>query len=517
MENNKILPSSYTVCIYVRLSEEDDDLGRNEKKDESGSITAQRQLIRDYLKSRPEFSSCRIIERCDDGFSGTQFDTRPACTEMIAMAKRGEINCIIVKDFSRFGRNYVELGNYMEQVFPFLGIRFISVNDGYDSDELEEGETPGLSVAFQNLIYDYYSKELSRKAKLSCRQRAEHGLYSSSVPLYGYKKADGEKHRIVRSEPEASIVREIYDMKLGGMKMADIARNLNDRQIPCPIEQQMKDYNVSGVFGFENGYVWTESSIFHILTNEQYTGTLVALKSGSISPGGKRVVHPKNEWFRKEGTHVAIVSREEFQTVQGMISSRGYKRTGKRNVFQCGCCGRMLTDQKKKGSMRCYRGMLSGGGNYHRVEMENYKAREALLTAIKDKVRAYLDKEERRKEAAKERNLEDKIASVERAISLEKKAWMKMYDKYADGKISREDFLKYKQEYDETVAGLNEKLFEMREMQDALTEADAIDLDEADAVLDAEELTQEILDAFVECVEVFDGGRMEIHWRFDPE
>lgn len=436
---------------------------------------------------------------------------------MIEMAKRGDINCIIVKDFSRFGRNYVELGNYLEQVFPFLGIRFISVNDGYDSDELEEGETPGLGVAFQNLIYDYYSKELSRKAKLSCRQRAEHGLYSSAVPLYGYKKADGEKHRIVRSEPEGSIVREIYDMKLGGMRMADIARNLNNRQIPCPIEQQMKDYNVSGVFGFEDGYVWTESSIFHILTNEQYTGTLVALKSGTVSPGGKRVVHPKDEWFRKEDTHEAIVSKEEFQTVKGMINNRDYKRTGKRNVFQCGCCGRKLTDQKKKGSMRCYRGMLSSGGDYHRVEMENSKAREALLIAIKDKVRAYLDKDERRKEAEKERNLDEKIASVERAISSEKKAWMKMYDKYADGKIDREDFLKYKREYDETIAGLNEKLSGMRNLQDAMSAREGMDPDEADAVLDAEELTQEILDAFVERVEVFDSGRMEIHWRFDPE
>lgn len=514
-KNKKILPASYVVCIYVRLSLEDNDVDEDQGKAESGSITTQRQMIRDYLKSRPEFSACKIIERCDDGFSGTQFDTRPACTEMIEMAKRGDINCIIVKDFSRFGRNYVELGNYLEQLFPFLGIRFISVNDGYDSDELEEGDTPGLSVAFQNLIYDYYSKELSKKAKLACRQRAEHGLYSSYVPLYGYKKPDGEKHRIVISETEGSIVREIFDMKFGGMKLADIARNLNNRQIPCPIEQLMKDYKVSGTFGFEDGYVWTASSIFHILTNEQYTGTLVALKSETVSPGGKRVMRPKDEWFRRENTHEAIVSKEEFLKVQRMINGGPHKNTGKRNVFQCGYCGRKLTDQKKRGSMRCYRGRLSGNMDCCKVEVENKEARAALLMSIQDKARAYLDKEERRKAAEEDVDLCEKIASVESAISSEKKAWMKMYDKYSDGKIGRDDFLRYKQEYDETIEGLNARLSEMKELQDAITIEDTMDLSECDAVLNATELTQDILDAFVECVEVFDSERMEIHWRFE--
>ena len=142
------LPSTYTICAYMRLSKEDSDVfGR---KIESGSISSQRRLIMDYINKQREFAGCNVIERCDDGISGRYFDTRPQFTEMIELAKKGKINCIIVKDCSRFGRDYVELGDYLEQLFPFLGVRFIAVNDHYDSDKTEGG----LDIAFKNLVYD---------------------------------------------------------------------------------------------------------------------------------------------------------------------------------------------------------------------------------------------------------------------------------------------------------------------------------------------------------------------------
>ena len=516
-DKNKVLPASYTVCLYVRLSVEDSDLLDSPVKDESGSITAQRQLIRDYLKARPEFSRCRIIERCDDGFSGTHFDTRPACTEMIEMAKRSEIDCIIVKDFSRFGRNYVELGDYLEQLFPFLGVRFISVNDGYDSADLQEGETAGLSVAFQNLIYDYYSKELSKKEKLSHRQRVEHGKYSASYALYGYRKASDDKHRIEVYDDEADIVREIFDMKLSGLKLSDIARNLNNRQVPCPVVKILENHNKSDWFGIEGGFVWTASSVYHILTNEQYTGTLVALKSGCIEPGGKCVKRPKSEWLRVEGAHDAIISKEDFQKVQGSIRGCEHKKSAKRGVFQCGYCGRKLTDQKKSGSMRCYRGQLSGDERCMKVTMDNRLANEAVLMAIQQKVQAYLDAKERRRNASESRDIEAEISSVERAMQAEKKAWMKMYDEYADGKLGKQDFLAFKQEYDATLRNLEESMAELQRQKKVRDMEESSELEDPDAVLDAAELSQEILDTFDECVEVFEDNRLDIHWRFDPE
>ena len=151
------------TALYERLSHDDERAG------ESVSIENQKRILGDYARKNG-FTNIRHFT--DDGFSGTHFDNRPQFTEMIELAKKGKINCIIVKDFSRFGRDYVELGNYLEQLFPFMGVRFISVNDNYDSAELADGTTGGLDVAFKNLIYDYYSREMSRKQRIAWQKRA---------------------------------------------------------------------------------------------------------------------------------------------------------------------------------------------------------------------------------------------------------------------------------------------------------------------------------------------------------
>ena len=167
-ENKVTYGSEYVIALYIRLSQEDRDVSLRADKAESNSITNQRALLWDFIKSREEFAGCTVIEKCDDGYSGVHFDSRPEFTELIELAKAGKVNCIIVKDFSRFGRNYVELGDYLEQYFPFLGVRFISVNDNYDSKDFE-GTTGGLDVAFKNMIYDFYSREFSKKQRIAWR------------------------------------------------------------------------------------------------------------------------------------------------------------------------------------------------------------------------------------------------------------------------------------------------------------------------------------------------------------
>ena len=217
----------YTVCAYMRLSDEDRDIfGR---KVESSSITSQRRLIMDFINRQPEFKGCNVIEKCDDGLSGRYFDTRPGFTEMIEQTKRGKINCIVVKDCSRFGRDYVELGDYLEQLFPFLGVRFIAINDHYDSKTCEGG----LDIAFKNLVYDIYSRDLSKKVRESRRQMAKQGKYTAGQTLYGYRKTKKDKHKLELDPEAAGIVREIFDMRLAGIGLSEIARNLTDRGIKC--------------------------------------------------------------------------------------------------------------------------------------------------------------------------------------------------------------------------------------------------------------------------------------------
>lgn len=172
-----------TLVLYIRLSKEDDDVGISFEKEESNSITNQRMLLYDYLKSHPEFQDYRIIEKCDDGYSGKKFD-RPQFVELMELVRRREVDCILVKDFSRFGRDYIEIGDYLEQLFPFLGVRFIAVNDRYDSQEGGK-QTAGLEVAFKNFIYDFYSRDTSKKIRNVRNKMAKAGLFASAnAPLW---------------------------------------------------------------------------------------------------------------------------------------------------------------------------------------------------------------------------------------------------------------------------------------------------------------------------------------------
>lgn len=174
----------------------------------------------------------------DDGYSGVKFDNRPAFTELMELVKAGRINCIIVKDFSRFGRDYVELGDYLEQYFPFLGIRFISVNDGYDSKNFE-GATGGLDVAFKNMIYDFYSREFSKKQKIAWKRMAEKGEYNATFTMYGYRRDCSSIHQLAIDEETGETVREIFRLAASGMSPLKIARLLNEKGIPSPSENQI--------------------------------------------------------------------------------------------------------------------------------------------------------------------------------------------------------------------------------------------------------------------------------------
>ena len=512
-----VLPPDYVICMYVRLSSEDEDVSENAFKDESCSITAQRQLIRDYIGSHVEFSRCRVIERCDDGFSGTHFDTRPGFTEMIGLAKKGGVNCIIVKDFSRFGRNYVELGDYLEQLFPFLGVRFISVNDGYDSEDLKDGETGGLDVAFKNIIYDYYSRELSKKVRLAKRQLAQRGQYSATHALFGYRKSDEDKHKLVLEAGEAQVVREIFDMKLAGTRITDIARNLNNRGIACPVVRYMEQGRVASWGKRKDGFTWTPGYILNVLQNEEYTGTLVAQKHRSPEVGACRSVPvPEEEWVKVEGTHEAIVSKKEFAALQKMLGTQQRKERVKRNIYKCGYCGRRMMDRAKTGSMYCMTGRIAPREDCKRAKVRNDEADAAVLQAVKQKLQASLDEEELHRTEIHEgkKNLSDQVAAVVSSMKAGKKAWMKMYDDYSDEKIGREAFLEFKKQHEEEMKELEDKLAKLRSRQEArAANREPPSMEKYREILEAAELTQEIMNAFVEDVEVFGNGRLGIHLK----
>ena len=196
-----------TLALYIRLSKEDDDVGISSEKEESNSITNQRMLLYDYLKSHPEFQDYRIIEKCDDGYSGKKFD-RPQFVELMELVRQREVDCILVKDFSRFGRDYIEIGDYLEQLFPFLGVRFIAVNDQYDS--AKNTDSVQQMAVFKNVFNDFYAADASAKVRTSLNLLKRQGKFLGRQAPYGYRIDPADRYHLLVDEETASVVRRIF-------------------------------------------------------------------------------------------------------------------------------------------------------------------------------------------------------------------------------------------------------------------------------------------------------------------
>ena len=304
------------IGIYLRLSKEDELC-----HEESNSITMQRILLLDYV--REHFPDAEIMEFSDDGYSGTNFD-RPGVQELLEKVKNGEIGCIIVKDFSRFARDYIELGSYLEQIFPFMGVRFISVNDGYDSD-LYNGNPADMDVNFKNLLCDLYSRDLSVKIKSSFQAARESGKFIGAAPPFGYRKDPDDRHRFVIEEDEAAVVRRIFRMYADGMSSVEIAGILNREGVKTPAQVWME----KGIRASKprNGiFLWRSAGIVYMLENRSYVGDLVqgTTESRGIGERSRWVMDP-DRWIIFENHHEGIVDRELFGKVQGRIRSRKRK------------------------------------------------------------------------------------------------------------------------------------------------------------------------------------------------
>lgn len=503
----------YRICMYIRLSKEDDDIFM---KDESNSITSQRSLIYRYINEHEEFDGCTVIEKCDDGLSGTTFDRRPSFTEMIEMAKKGEIECIIVKDFSRFGRDYIELGDYLEQFFPFLNIRFISINDGYDSAALADGETGGLDVAFRNLVYDYYARETSKKQRIAWRRAAEKGEYKAALAMYGYNKSKTEKGKLVIDPATAPIVREIFEMRISGMTLRDIVRNLNDRNIPCPQEAHILSGITRKWKNADRKKYWDISVVSALLHDEKYTGTMVNLKTRVNPITKKQEKTERNEWVKVKGTHEAIIDYETFTKAASTLDNMqvSHERVYK-NIYYCGCCGRMMSIYHGRWGECRIRNSTKGKqcrdsyGSITRLD-------EKVLEAVKLNVKTLLDELELEKKLKPSKSISasDEIAIIQKSIKLEEYAWMKLYDMYREGEISREDFIVRKKEYDDTIKGMEERLALLREEVHLMND-NKPDHNRLIRFLETDKLTDEIKECMIEKVYVYSKDKIKIIWKFD--
>ena len=325
------------VAAYMRLSKADETA-----QTESNSISMQRLLIREYVDAH--FADCQITEYQDDGYTGTHF-LRPGIQRLLEDARGGRLDCIVVKDFSRFGRNYLEVGDYLEQIFPFLGIRFISINDRYDSAVSAKAGSD-LTVNFKNLLCDLYSKDISQKVKSSLLAKKESGQYISANAPFGYEKAADDRHMLVICEEEAAVVRKIFALAVKGVTSTQTARKLNQEHIPTPMEfKSRKGGTVRPPKG--GRFCWSGSTVCSILRNPVYAGDIAYGKTEKDQVGGRSILKARANWQIILDHHAPIVAREIFDEVQKSRGvSRGRKTAGNSNPLAgrvvCGCCERSL-------------------------------------------------------------------------------------------------------------------------------------------------------------------------------
>ena len=309
------------LAFYIRLSSEDRDLKTNALKNESNSVFNQRRLLQDYYDTHESLHGYEVIVFCDDGVTGTHFD-RPKFDELIEMARNQEIHCIMVKDLSRFGRNFLEMGNYLELILPLYGVRFISINDAFDSDDYL-GVTGGLELALRNLINNMYSRDLSTKVRSAFRTRNLRGEYWGGNGFYGYQVHPHNKKSLIVDEQVRDIIVMIFESCVAGMTTSEVAQMLNDMGIPSPLEHKRRNggfYN--GVVKEETG-IWLKGAVRKILTDERYTGKMITNTRETEEVGKPKMRSlPRDQWIIVPGTHEAIISEELFRAAQNALQGR---------------------------------------------------------------------------------------------------------------------------------------------------------------------------------------------------
>ena len=332
---------TYNVGIYCRLSNDD------ERDGESVSIENQKLLLQSYVR---QMGWNEIDVYIDDGYTGTNFN-RPGVQRLIEDAKAKRINLILVKDLSRFGRNYIEIGQYTDHLFPSIGCRFVALNNGVDT-ESNNGSTDVM--CFLNLFNEFYSRDTSKKVKAVKRACAENGKFMGTYPAYGYKRDNEDKHHLVIDEDTAPIVRRIFSMRATGMGFTGIAAQLNEEGIPSP---GMLYYQRRGKADPRRvNHKWAGETVKHLIRNEVYIGNMVQGKTGTVSYKNKKLISkPEDEWIRVEGTHEPIISQEIWDTVQGIDQKRVRKNAasdGIRSVFTglvyCAECGFKMRNHTEK-------------------------------------------------------------------------------------------------------------------------------------------------------------------------
>ena len=523
----------YKTAAYLRLSKGDGDVDGVEKS-ESNSISNQRLIIDRYLGQHPELEL--VDTYIDDGYTGTNYK-RPELKRMMYDIDDGRIDCIVVKDLSRFGRERIETGNYISRVFKEKGVRFIAINDHYDSLTADGSETH-LIMPIKALTNDNFSRDISMKVRSSFAVKKEKGEYIAPFAPYGYKKDPDNANHLLIDDPAAEVVRRIFARKIEGLSSNAIAEELNQSGVLTPAEYKRScgdNYKKGRKPGKSN---WCAKQVIRILQNEMYIGNMVQGKSSLVSYKVKKLVHkPREDWDIVESTHEPIISRADFTVVQSLLERDIIQpRSGSNeNIFGgllfCGDCGASMVRRKKnrKGGARyqfCCSGYDKGRGCSSHSIFED-ELRKIILESLNRMIRTLCQYDELA------RNLEHMDISRDAAVAKDKEI-RKLKDElskcgrlkaalYQDLKeelISEKQFDRYREQYTNKEISLQKAIEAQRALIDRIYEngiaAESI-LEQFRVNPHVEALDRRLLVSLIDRILIYEDNMVEIIYRYTDE
>ena len=525
--NDDLAIRKWNAALYLRLSSEDGD------KVESTSIESQKHLLEEFLKNNNDIKLFDYY--IDDGYSGTDFN-RPGFKKLFEDMKLNKFNTIIVKDLSRLGRNYIEAGNYIEQIFPLFNIRFIAVIDNIDS-YLNPKSINELNMPLKNLINDEYARDISKKVSSAFSTMRKNGLYTSGLTPYGYKRDTKDKHHLIIDEEVANNVKLIYDLYLKGNGIKKIAKYLNENKIINPSgyrKLNKKDTN-------RLGYFWSDSTISKILDNQIYCGDMVQGKTYSISyKVHKKIKKDKENWDIVKDTHEPIINKDVWEKVHQLrmksfikVSIKEKEKSLFAGKLKCADCGYAMRRQYRKNSKDKITFNCSTYLSRTKDICKNHYITENILKKIvwnilKQQLKLFInnkniEKIKNDKEGKNDINLYCKEMDKENEnLNKYKKMKVNLYEDWKLNIISEEEYKEYLKDYTDKIVNstknikfLENKINETKKNYSELNEKKCIK--SIENFINEKELTLEMVDNFIDYIEVYENNNIKINFKFRDE
>ena len=513
--------NKWKVAAYLRLSIDDGE------KTESNSITNQKEMISSFAKKDKEL----VIKDyyIDDGYSGTDFE-RPNFQRMMMDITKGKIDTIIVKDLSRFGRNYIETGRYIEEFFPTNNIRFIAINDNIDSYK-DPKSIDNVIVPFKNLINDEYARDISNKIRSVLDTKKENGEFIGSFAPFGYKKDERNKNHLLLDDYSSKIVKKIFNMILKGKSRSEVIKELNELKIPTPSAYKMQTNQLKEK-SKKSMATWDRKKIDFILKNQTYTGDLIQSKTKVISHRVHKIKYnTKDDWIIVHNHHAAIITKEEFKQVHDILYNRDtkIKQNNKLDIFsghlKCADCGNNLSSVKAKNHTYYYCTSYLRHKECSKHSTDKDDIEKVVLDLINKQIDLNVEIEEKIKIISEKTKvdydkeiLKNRLKTLEDDINKYNLFKRSAIADYESGFISREEYEEYNMEYSkkmtELVAVKNKAILEM-EKNNIKTDNTSNLIKKYNKHINV--LNKTIIDEMIEYIYIYNDNKIKIVFKYEDE